>query len=148
MLSKLQKSIFCGFLASLALLLVYFTLVGLISGLSFATSQFSMYWYFYIGLTLGFGIQVGLYYNFKLSIKSGTSKSVVVTSGTTSTLTMISCCSHYLVNLLPIIGVAGIATVIAQYQIRLFWIGLVINILGIMFMLYQLKKHRKGYIYE
>lgn len=147
MLSKFQKSIFFGFIASLALLSIYFTLVGLISGLSFAINQFSMYWYFYIGLIVGFGIQVGLYYYFKL-IKSTVSKKVVATSGTTSTLTMISCCSHYFINLLPIIGVSGIATVIAQYQIRLFWVALVINILGIMFMLYQLEKYRKGYIYE
>jgi len=38
------------------------------------------------------------------------------------------------VNLLPILGAVGIITVISQYQVQLFWIGLVFNFAGIAYM--------------
>jgi len=44
---------------------------------------------------------------------------------------MISCCTHYLTNILPFIGIAGFVTVVAQYQIELFWFGLASNAAGI-----------------
>jgi len=46
---------------------------------------------------------------------------------------MLSCCAHYLVNILPIIGAAGIISLIGQYQIQLFWVGLIFNIAGIIY---------------
>lgn len=148
MSNKVQDSFLWGLIASVLLISVYFTLVGLISGLSFAISQFATYWYFLIGLSVGFGIQVGLYKYLRLSIQGKIPKGMLATSGTTSTLAMISCCSHYLVNLLPIVGIAGIATIIVQYQIKLFWFGLIINILGIIFMLYRIEKYRKALAHE
>ena len=50
----------------------------------------------------------------------------------TSTGAMI-CCAHYLVNILPILGVTGFVSIISQYQIKLFWIGIVFNIAGIIY---------------
>ncbi len=47
---------------------------------------------------------------------------------------MVSCCAHYLVNLLPALGAAGLVTFVAQYQIALFWVGLLANVLGIAYM--------------
>ena len=40
---------------------------------------------------------------------------------------MISCCAHYLANIMPAVGAAGIITLVAQYQIQLFWFGLASN---------------------
>lgn len=141
-MKKLQnnlKSVVAGFLASSILLLVYFLILTFVSGWTFALSQFLSFWYFILTLTAGFGIQVGLYSYLRSTIKNQ-SKKVLVASGTTSTAAMISCCSHYLVNLLPILGVTGIITVISQYQIQLFWIGIIFNILGILYMLKNLKR--------
>ncbi len=58
---------------------------------------------------------------------------VVGVSGTTSTAAMISCCAHYLANLLPILGTVGIVTFVAQYQVELFWVGLLFNLGGIFY---------------
>ncbi len=44
---------------------------------------------------------------------------------------MVSCCTHYLANLLPIVGAAGLVTLATQYQVELFWIGLAFNAAGI-----------------
>jgi Cu+-exporting ATPase len=57
---------------------------------------------------------------------------MVAVSGGTSTAAMISCCTHYLVNLLPVLGATGIASFVGQYQVQLFWVGLAFNLAGIL----------------
>lgn len=136
-----------GFLASLTLLLVYFTVVSLVSGISFMLGQFSKYWYFVVTLATGFGIQFGLYSYLKEAMKkrhASTSSKVLTVSGTTSTAAMISCCAHYLVNILPILGTIGILTVISQYQVWLFWVGIAFNLAGLIYMLYQVKRFNQS----
>ncbi|BCX15747.1 MAG: hypothetical protein KatS3mg097_639 [Candidatus Parcubacteria bacterium] len=64
----LLKSVIYGFSGTILLLAIYFSMVSLISGWSFALSQFLQFWYFFIGLTIGFGIQVGLYVYLKTII--------------------------------------------------------------------------------
>lgn len=133
-------------IATFSLLLLYFLIVSLVSGFKFALSQFGSYWYFLISLAVGFGIQIGLYSYLKQLVKMGGAtmggKTVAVT-GTTSTLAMISCCAHYLVNIVPILGIAGALTIIAQYQIEIFWVGLTFNILGIAFISNKIIKFKK-----
>lgn len=131
----IPKSIAQGIAASGILLGVYFTVLTLVSGWSFAQSQFAVYWYFIISLAVGFGIQIALYQYIRSLVRGGQGMGKVVgISGTTSTAAMISCCAHYLANVLPILGVVGIVTFIAQYQIELFWVGLLFNLGGIAYM--------------
>ena len=52
-------------------------------------------------------------------------------SGATSTAAMVSCCTHYLANLLPIVGAAGLVALATRYQVQLFWLGLAFNVAGI-----------------
>lgn len=138
------KSILYGTLASSLLLGVYFAVLSLASGWNFAQDQFSAFWYFIVSLALGFGIQIGLYTYARGLIrgKYGEGKVLGVT-GATSTAAMISCCTHYLANLLPVLGMAGVVTFVAQYQIKIFWIGLVFNIFGIAFISNKIIKFEK-----
>ncbi|KKU11885.1 MAG: hypothetical protein UX17_C0065G0002 [Parcubacteria group bacterium GW2011_GWC2_45_7] len=137
------KSIAFGILASSLLLGLYFTLLTLISGWPFARGQFFEFWYFIVSLALGFGIQVGLYTYLKNSLHNRVRASgVLAVSGTTSTGAMISCCAHYLVNILPILGVTGLVSLVGQYQIQLFWVGLLSNIAGIAYITGKLLKSR------
>lgn len=130
-----------GVAASVLLLGVFFGVVTLVSGWSFTLSQFAAYWVFLVPLALGFGAQVGLFaYLRRLVGRHGTSGKVVAASGTTSTAAMISCCSHYLVNLLPILGFTGFITVVAEYQIQLFWVGLALNLCGLIYIGLQVMK--------
>jgi Cu+-exporting ATPase len=46
---------------------------------------------------------------------------------------MVSCCTHYLANIAPIVGAAGLVTFAAQYQVELFWVGLAFNAAGILY---------------
>jgi len=122
--------------ASVLLLAIYFGVVGLISGMSFALDQFATFWYFIVPLALGFGLQVGLYTHLKsLAGKHGTSGKVLAVSGTTSTAAMVSCCSHYLLNILPVLGVTGFLAVVAEYQVEVFWLGLAFNAAGVVYIL-------------
>src|SRR3989304_9660175 len=103
--------------------------------LAFAQSQFAKYWYFIVLLSFGFDIQVGLYTYLKNSIrKQNISAKVLAVSGSTSGAVMISCCSHYLVNILPILGISGFITFVTQYQVQFFWVGLALNLAGIAYM--------------
>lgn len=132
-LDVLKKSVFKGSLAFFSLLSIYFFLLTLISGWNFAWAQFSQFWYFIIFLALGFGVQFSLYTYLRAIIKEQSSKRVLAATGATSTTAMISCCAHYLTNILPILGVTGIITFISQYQVQFFWLGLLFNLLGILY---------------
>ncbi len=130
------------------MLAVYFGVVGLISGMEFTLGQFAKYWYFIVLLALGFGLQVGLFTHLKRLVgQHGASGKVVAVSGTTSTAAMVSCCAHYLANILPILGVTGFLAVVADYQIELFWLGLAFNAAGVMYILSRVvdasREHKK-----
>lgn len=132
-LEILKKAIVRGFLAFLTLLSIYFLILTLISGWNFTLEQFTQFWYYIISLALGFGIQLSIYSYLRGVAKQQASTSQIATTGTTSTAAMISCCAHYLTNILPILGVTGIITFISTYQIQFFWVGLIFNLFGILY---------------
>lgn len=130
-----------GLLGAGLMLAVYFVVVGLISGMDFALDQFTRFWYFIVLLAAGFGIQLGLYVYLKNLVgPHGASSKVVALSGSTSTAAMVSCCAHYLVNILPILGVTGFLVIVAEYQIELFWLGLAFNAAGVIYILSRVVK--------
>ena len=140
------KSIGYGMTGTLILLGVYFAVLTMVSGWSFTLTQFSDFWYFVVSLAVGFGVQIALYQYINRLVHSGKGIGRVVgVSGTTSTVAMISCCAHYLVNLVPILGVTGLATFAAQYQVKLFWVGIFFNIAGIVYMVNRIIRFKKDY---
>ncbi|MFA6392671.1 MAG: hypothetical protein WCW54_01095 [Candidatus Paceibacterota bacterium] len=146
MARSIKKSILYGTLASIILLGVYFAVLTFVSGWVFAEKQFASYWYFIVSLTVGFGIQIGLYSYLKELVKNKhitiDGKAVAVT-GTTSTLAMVSCCAHYLTNIIPILGISGSLMFITKYQTEIFWVGILFNIFGIIFISNKIIKIKK-----
>lgn len=121
-------------LAAAVMISVYFGVLTLVSGWSFTLSEFARFWPYVIALALGFGVQIGLYVYLKQTLaQHHAGGTAVVASGTTSTAAMISCCAHYLANVLPLIGAAGLVTLVAEYQVELFWLGLAFNAAGVAF---------------
>ena len=146
MTNNITKLVLYGILASSILLGVYFTVLTLVSGWSFTQEQFVDYWYFVVSLAVGFGIQIALYQYIKSLVHSGKGMGKVVgVSGTTSTAAMISCCAHYLVNLVPILGVTGLATFTAQYQVKLFCVGIFFNVAGVVYMINRIIQFKKDH---
>jgi Cu+-exporting ATPase len=128
------KPVLFGVLASLMMLSIYFGVLTPISGWDYTVAEFAKFWPYLIALSLGFGTQIGLYVYLKqILMQHSTGGSMVVASGTTSTAAMISCCAHYLLNVAPVVGAAGFITLVAQYQVELFWVGLAFNLAGIAF---------------
>ncbi len=147
MLTNRVKPFFYGALASAILLGVYFAVLTLVSGWNFAQNQFAAFWYFIVSLAVGFGIQVGLYTHLKNLIRGiGGGGKVLGVTGTTSTAAMISCCTHYLANILPVLGAIGLVTFVAQYQVQLFWVGLAFNLGGIFYMANKIKAFKQKQI--
>ncbi len=144
MINNTAKSIIYGVLASLLLLAVYFSILSLVSGWGFAQNQFASFWYFIVSLAVGFGIQVGLFTYLRDRIHSGRGGGKVLgVTGTTSTAAMVSCCAHYLVNLLPVLGVTALVTLVAEYQTELVWIGLLFNLGGIVYIASKIVSFKK-----
>lgn len=146
--TEITRPLQFGMGACLLLLAIYFAVVGLISGMDFAFEQFAKYWFFIVPLALGFGLQVGLFTHLKhIAGQHGATGKVVAVSGTTSTAAMVSCCAHYLTNILPILGVTGFLAVVAEYQVELFWLGLAFNAAGVMYILSKVinasREHKK-----
>lgn len=131
----LVRAFALGALGTAALLAIYFATLGAVSGAGYALEQFATFWPYIVALATGFGIQAGLFAWLHRAVHAahGSGK-VVAASGTTSGVAMVSCCAHYLVNLLPALGAAGLVTFVAQYQVALFWVGLLANALGIAYM--------------
>src|SRR3989338_9077436 len=142
-LKAITKKILYGALASAILFNVYFSILTLVSGWNFAQDQFAAYWYFVVSLVVGFGVQIALYQYIKALVHSGQGMGKVVgVSGTTSTAAMISCCAHYLVNILPVLGVSAFASFVGAYQVELFWIGILSNLVGIGYMTSRIIKFK------
>ena len=121
-----------GAVAFTALMAIYFSVLTLVSGWSFTLGQFTQYWYYIVPLGVGFALQVGLFVRLRELVAGASgAKTVMATSGTTSAAAMVSCCTHYLVNLAPILGAAGLVTFVSQYQVQFFWVGLAFNAAGL-----------------
>ncbi len=136
-----------GILALLALLGLYFGLLALVSGWRFTLEQFFLYWPYISALAAGFGIQVGLFvYLRRLVSRAKAHGEVVAVSGATTAAAMVSCCTHYLANLAPIVGAAGLVTFATQYQVELFWVGLAFNAAGIAYIGSKVAAARKHHL--
>ncbi|MDP4008925.1 MAG: hypothetical protein Q8P71_00680 [bacterium] len=128
------RSAIYGFLGATALFTLYLAVLSAISGWTFALDQLTQFWYFIGGLAVGFGIQIGLFTHLKHLVHNyGGTGNVLAVSGTVSTTAMLSCCAHYLVNILPVIGITGLVSFASQYQVEFFWVGVLFNIAGIMY---------------
>lgn len=127
-----NRPLLLGALAFVLLLGVYFLALTLVSGWAFARDQFAQFWYFILLLAVGFAVQVGLFVHLReLVARSKDAGAVIATSGATSTAAMVSCCAHYLANVAPVLGATGLVAFAAQFQVELFWVGLLFNLAGI-----------------
>ena len=134
-------------LSAAALLGIYFGALTLLSGWSFTLSQFAEFWPYIVALDLGFGMQIGLYlYLKRLTAAHHHAPHMIAMSGTTSTAAMLACCTHYLVNVLPVLGAVGAVTLVAQYQTELFWLGLAFNTAGLAYIGRQVYASREALV--
>lgn len=126
-----------GITATLGLIALYGITMTILNGWNATVEQFRALWYLMLPLTIGFGIQVGLYTKLKVALRS---KSMMATSATTSSVAMLACCAHHATDVLPIVGLTGASIFLVQYQKPILLASLGINATGIAVMLKALKK--------
>lgn len=134
---KEDNSILYGLLAGVGLLFFYIGILSLFENFNFAIASFRGLWYWLVPLAAGFGTQIGLYSSIK---HSALINSEIAGTGGISGGSMIACCSHFLLNVIPIIGFSGLATFLMTYQKLFFGIGIVSNLIGISILLNHKRK--------
>lgn len=140
-----NRALSYGLLAGAAILIFYLFVLTIFQSYGFAMSEFKRLWVWLVPLAIGFGTQIGLYASIRhdSTIRAGTA-----TSGTISGGSMVVCCSHYLLNVIPFIGVAGLSALtsfLMTYQKAFFSIGIASSILGIALMLNHKRKMKGGF---
>jgi len=118
--------------AALNLLVLY-----LLNFPQMALLQIKKYWFLLVLLISGFGTQIGLYTYLKH--KEALCSVTTMASGGISGVSMLLCCSHYLVNFLPFISLA-FANLILRYTPYILLFGIVSNAFGIWFMTKKIKE--------
>jgi copper chaperone CopZ len=139
-----------GIGAVIAVVGFYLGLLTLTSGWIGAKMQFIEYRWWIIALSLGLGTQATLFSYmrkvlFGRNIKAA--KSGLAASSGMSTASMAACCAHYLVPLMPALGLpflSGAVAGIASYQKELLMLGVLSNLIGLGIMLRIM--HKNGII--
>lgn len=132
---------FIGIAAALGIFGFYFGLLTLTSDWNNAKMQFAEYRWWIIALSVGLGIQVSLFSFLRNQLQHThmrAAKSSLAASGGMSTVAMAACCAHYVVPLLPALGLPFLSAAvagIAEYQSVFFLFGILSNLFGIGFML-------------
>src|SRR3989344_2187897 len=116
-----NNSVLYGVLAALALLLFYLTVVSIFQGIDFAFLNLRSLWYLILPLSIGFGTQIGLYTSIRHTAQMTAG---VATSGTISGGSMVACCSHFLLNIIPLAGASALATFLSAYQKEFLIVGI------------------------
>ena len=124
-------------LAILVVVVINFLVLYFLNFPQMALLQIKKYWPLLLLLISGFGVQIGLYTYLKHQEAVCTFTSMA--GGGVSGISMLLCCSHYLVNFLPFISLA-FANLLLEYTPYILLFGIISNALGIIFMIKKIKK--------
>ncbi len=130
-----------GLLAVLIIIAFNFFILYILSFPLMAVEILKKYFILIALLVIGFGFQVGLFTYIKH--KSVVGCSTIAASGSISAISMVLCCSHYLLVLLPFLGaILGISALLtlSKYTLHFLIIGIISNFVGISIMFYRFKK--------
>lgn len=137
------KSFVAGVISVTILAAFYFIVLTWVSGdWRHPWQQFLTVKYWMSPLFLGFGVQGALFWYTKLVTKLKKAKQVAAANAGISTVTMIACCTHHIVDFVPILGLSALSVFLAKYQEYFLAVGIVFNILGIVYMYRIIKKHK------
>lgn len=125
-----------------SLVTVYLGVLALANSLEHATTEFLRLWYWMTPLIVGFALQIGLFaYGRGASGTHAAHGRAVAASGGASTLSMVACCAHHLTDVLPLLGLAGAAFFLSAYQSLFLLLGVLSNVVGLVYLLGVLRRH-------
>ncbi len=133
----LTKAINNGVIAVLILILVNLTVLSFLNFPAMAVLQIKKYWLLLLILIGGFGFQIGLYTYLKY--RNAVCSFTTMTSGGVSSVSMLLCCSHYLLPILPFLSVTF--SFLTKYTPYILLFGIFSSAVGIFFMLKKAEVH-------
>lgn len=147
MSNRVALSIALGVFGALALVGLY---LGIVTWAQGPDHALELLWddRVFVGLiSAGFGIQIGLFTYMRLMQRALARESVAFTgAGTaTSSITMVACCAHHFADVVPVVGLSGLAVFLVEFRTPLMLVGLATNALGIAVMLRELRRIEGGY---
>lgn len=139
----MKRHVLVGAGAAILLLLVYMGIITLAQDLEHALDRTSGLWYWVAALAAGFGTQAGLFSFIRHGLREhrAVATGSVATSGGVSAGSMAACCAHHLSDVLPLLGLSGLAAVLANYQLFFIIAGVLSNAVGITIMLETIQRH-------
>ncbi len=139
------RSIAIGMLAAATLLALYLGLISLAQGPAHAFEQLGADAPFVGLVAAGFGTQVALFVELRRVDRRHHAGAVVTAAGTgTSGATMLACCAHHVVDVLPFVGLSAAAVFLDAYRTPLLVLGSALNGLGILAIGRQLARARRA----
>ena len=126
-----------GALAVLAILGVNILVLSILNFPEMALQQIQKYWPILMILIGGFGFQVGLYAYLKF--RNTVCSVTTMASGGVSSVSMILCCSHYLIPLLPFLSVTF--AFLTTYTPHILLFGIFSNFVGSLWLLKKAEVH-------
>lgn len=128
---------------ALGLLIVYGSLLTLLESPGYAFRQFLSLWGWMAALTLGFGIQAGLFVHIRQYVggQGGKMTGRLAASGSASAGSMVLCCLHHVTEFLPLLGIAAFASFSVRYQTVFMGTGILMNVVAILGMLKNMQVH-------
>lgn len=140
--TPLRRPAVFGLLATLGLLAFYLGVISLAQGWAHALQQLADDRWFVGTIATGFGAQVGLF-TYLRGLHAQAAAGGVAASTGTSTAAMLACCAHHLADVLPIIGLSGAAIFLNAYRTPLLWLGIVMNLAGVVYLLRKIAQQRR-----
>jgi hypothetical protein len=139
-----KRGVLFGAIAGIGLIGIYVATLGLANSFDHVLEEVARLWYWMLPLVFGFSVQVGLFAYARGAARASHASAHargVVASGSASTVSMVACCAHHLTDVLPVVGFAGAAAVLATYQSLFLLLGVLSNLVGLVYVLGMLRRH-------
>lgn len=127
-----------GLVVSLGMLVVYLSLIALLQDWAHAVQQLGEDRWYIAAIALGFGAQIGLF-SYLHALHAQAMKGPVAASTGTSSVAMLACCAHHVTDVLPVLGVVGVAAVLDAYKMPLLWLGIGSNVVGVVYLVRKIR---------
>lgn len=144
-LSRTTAPLAAGAVGAVVLVGLY---LGLVTWAQDWTHARELLWgdrYFVGAIALGFGAQAGLYVHLRQVVRRRrlAGPTAVTAAGTgASSAAMLACCAHHVADALPLVGLSGLAVILADYRLPMMALGIGVNTIGVAVMLRLVAKQR------
>ena len=140
-----RRSYLWGVSGSLFLLGFYFLTLTISNSFLHAVEELKVLGVWIALLTVGFGIQTGLFVYVRGALKTRATAQATASmaaAGGMSGTAMVACCMHHLTDILPFLGISAASLFFIKYQSFFLAIGVASNLVGITFMLRLIQKQK------